>query len=332
MQVLDAHTHLSGSGSDEKTEDIVATLDACGVTKAFVFAPLVDVHSWQLTDEHLDDLRTHNDYCADICSGAPDQLLAFCVLNPSPGLADGSLDQAVDLMIDEAKRCYHDLGIRGVKMVPDGWYPYDRPVIRLYEALADLGMYVAFHSGIFLDGHTGRFCRPAYYEAVHRVPELKGQLAHLSWPWVDECLAVLGMETIFHGDDPAKYQLKADLSFGPPDDWQLESWQKALDSLPGALLCYASDVFWPSAADRYCEQFLRPQLGLFEVAATQSHKYQEGSPERAQLREQVFYGNAWAHWQAAVREPQQPAKARQAVATPRARGPHHHGRAQRAPA
>lgn len=322
MQVLDAHTHLSGLGSGEKTEDIVATLDGADVTKAFVFAPLVDVRSWQLMDEHIDDVRAHNDYCADVCSGAPDRLLAFAVLNPAPRIAGGSLDRAVDLMIAEAHRCYHELGIRGVKMVPNDWYPYDRPIIRLYQALAELGMYLAFHSGIFLDGHEGRFCRPVFYEAVHEVPGLRAQIAHLSWPWVDECIAVLGMETIFQGDDPAKYQVKADLSFGPPDDWQPEAWQKALDSLPGTMLCYASDVFWPCTVERYREQFLQPQLGLFEVAATQSHKYEAGSPERTQLREQIFHGNAWAHWQAAVREPQQPAKARQVVATPRARNPH----------
>jgi hypothetical protein len=77
MKVLDAHTHLSGSNSHENTAEIVRSLETCGVDKAFVFAPLVDVHSWQLVDEHINDVRAHNDYCADICSGAPDRLLAF---------------------------------------------------------------------------------------------------------------------------------------------------------------------------------------------------------------------------------------------------------------
>ncbi|HZR98994.1 MAG TPA: amidohydrolase family protein [Chloroflexota bacterium] len=330
MKVLDAHTHLSGSGAHENTEGIVHCLEACEVDKAFVFAPLVDVHSWQLVDEHLNDIRAHNDYCADICSGAPDRLLAFCVLNPAPGLGNGSLDVAVDLMIEEAKRCYHDLGMRGVKMVPDGWYPYDPPVIRLYEALADLGMYVAFHSGIFLDGHAGRFCRPVFYEAVHQVPELRAQLAHLSWPWVDECIATLGMETIFYGNDTSKWQLKADLSFGPPDDWQLKSWELALDSLPHTMFFYASDVFWPCTPERYREQFLQPQLGLFEVAATNGHIAEEGSGKRAKMREEIFFDNCYAHWQAAVREPQQPRAAKQPVLTPRARA-HTHDKPKRRP-
>jgi len=318
VNILDAHTHLSGSGSGESAKGILACLDACDVDKAFVFAPLVDVHSWQLTDEHLQDIRAHNDYCADICSANPDRLLAFCVLNPSPGLAGGSLAGAVDLMIEEAKRCYKELGLRAVKLVPAGWFPSDPEVIRLYQVLADLGMYVAFHSGIFLDGREGSYCRPALYEGIHQVPALRAQLAHLSWPWVDECIAVLGMETIFYGDDESKWQLKGDLSFGMPDDWQLEAWQKAIDSLPHSMLCYASDVFWPCTPKRYQEQFLRPQLGLFEVAVTNGHLGSEGSQKRVHLRNQIFYENALHHWQAAVREPQKPRAAKKAIETPAA--------------
>jgi hypothetical protein len=45
MKILDAHTHLSGSETGENTEGIVTCMDACDVDKAFVFAPLLNVHS-----------------------------------------------------------------------------------------------------------------------------------------------------------------------------------------------------------------------------------------------------------------------------------------------
>jgi hypothetical protein len=35
MKIVDAHTHLSGSETDESTEGIVACMDACDVDKAF---------------------------------------------------------------------------------------------------------------------------------------------------------------------------------------------------------------------------------------------------------------------------------------------------------
>ena len=306
MRIVDAHTHLSGPDSGESAAGILECMDANDVEKAFIIAPLLDVRSFHLTDANLDDIRAHNNYCAAICSAAPDRLLALSVLNPAPALANGSADRAADLMIAEAERVYRELGLRGVKLVPAGWYPYDPPVVRLYNALRDLGMYVLFHVGIFADGLEGRFCRPAFYEAVHEVPGLRAQLAHAGWPWVDECIAVLEMERQIHGDDPSAWQLRVDLSFGPPSDWQLSSWQHAIDALPPGMLCYGSDVFWPCTAERYREQYLRPQLGLFEVAANQSHLVPEGDPKRASVREQIFYQNAWDHWRAGASNPQQP--------------------------
>ena len=324
MKILDAHTHLSGSETGETTEEIEACLDTCDVDKAFVFAPLLNVYSWELTDEHLDDIRNHNDYCADICSAAPERLLGFCVLNPAPGWASGSFKHAVDLMVEEVRRCYHELGLRGVKMIPAQWYPNDPQIIPLYQEIAQLGMYVVFHVGIFIDGQQGSFCRPAFYEGIRRVPELKAQLAHLGWPWVDECIAVLDMEINIYGSDPAKWQLKADLSFGPPDDWQLISWQLAIDSLPQTMLCYGSDVFWPCTPERYQEEYLYPQRGLFEVSVTNGHIAREGSPGRKELREQIFCKNAFEHWQSAIHEPQQPRRAKRKIKTPKARVNHGH--------
>jgi predicted TIM-barrel fold metal-dependent hydrolase len=319
MAILDAHTHLSGSEFGENPDNIMQTLDACGVQQAFIFAPLLDVRSWHLTNDHLEDIRAHNDYCANIAASEPDRLLGFCVLDPSPALAEGSSVRAVDLMLHEVQRCYHDLGLRGVKMVPHGWYPDAPELIRLYELIAELGMYAVFHAGIFLDGREGRYCRPAFYEGVHQVPAMRAQLAHLGWPWVDECIAVMAQETIFEGGDSSKWQLRADMSFGPPADWQLESWQKAFDTLPHQMIGYASDAFWPSTPERYENQFLRPQVGLFETAATTGHIAEEGSPQRVQLRERVFHDNIWEHWQLAVREPQQPQRAKQKITTPHAK-------------
>jgi predicted TIM-barrel fold metal-dependent hydrolase len=333
LLVHDAHTHLSGSHSGESAQNIVACLDAVGVASAFVFAPLLDVQSWHLTDGHLEDIRAHNDYAADVCSQAPDRLLGFCVLNPAPGIAGGSIGRAVDLMGEEAGRCYHELGLRGVKMVPSGWYPNDPQLARLYRALADLGMYVVFHSGIFADGQEGSFCRPSFFEAIRCAPELKVQLAHVGWPWVDEAIAVLDMETILFGDQPDRWQFKADLSFGPPDDWQLEAWQKSLDCLPHSMLCYASDGFWPMEPEHYREQYLQPQLGLFEVAMTNGHLAREGSPERMRIREQIFGRNALDHWHAAVREPQRPKPASERIQTGQTRrgNPLSRGQRRRAP-
>jgi hypothetical protein len=77
-RVLDAHTHRSGSESGENAAGIVTAMDEVGLDKAFVFAPLLETRSWQLAASDLQQIQAHNDYCADLCSAAPDRLLGFC--------------------------------------------------------------------------------------------------------------------------------------------------------------------------------------------------------------------------------------------------------------
>src|SRR5205807_627469 len=130
----------------------------------------------------------------------------------------------------------------------------------------------------FLDARESSFCRPTFYEALHRADGIRAQLAHVGWPWVSETIGVLSQELMVYGEDPSDWQLRTDVSFGPPADWQLPTWQLALDSLPPEMLIYGSDVFWPVDANQYVERYLQIQLGLYEVAMTRSHMTQEGSP------------------------------------------------------
>jgi predicted TIM-barrel fold metal-dependent hydrolase len=175
--ILDAHTHLTGS---EDSEQILECMNACAVEKAFLFAPELDVASRHLTNDHLDDVRKHNDYCADVCSAASDRLLGFCNLIPTPELADGDLERVIDLMVEEVHRCYYELGVRGAgELVPTRWYPNDPGLLPLWETLAELEMYTVFHTGIFYDGRESSYCRPTYYEVAHQVPGFKGHLAHV---------------------------------------------------------------------------------------------------------------------------------------------------------
>jgi uncharacterized protein len=321
--ILDAHTHLTG---EESADQILECMDFCGVEKAFVFAPMLNVGAHEITSDSLDDIRTHNDYCADVCSKAPERLLGFCALNPMPDLAGGDLDRAVDLMIGEAERSYHELGLRGAgELVATGWYADDPSLVRLWRALAALGMYTVFHAGIFYDRRQSAYCRPAYLEGVRGAPGFKGHVAHVGWPWYDECIAMLKVTTGVFGSDPKDWDLKVDLSFGSPNDWQLEVWQRCIDTLPPAMLMYGTDTFWPVSPEEYRESYLQPQLGLFETATTLGHIVQEGSPAREEYRNMIFSQNAYRHWQNAIKEPQRPRPAPKPIETPNAHRGHSHG-------
>jgi hypothetical protein len=40
------------------------------------------------------------------------------------------------------------------------------------------------------------------------VPGFKGHLAHVGWPWYDECVAVMSVTTGVFGQDPAAWDLR----------------------------------------------------------------------------------------------------------------------------
>jgi hypothetical protein len=91
------------------------------------------------------------------------------------------------------------------------------------------------------------------------------------------------------------------------------------------MLLYASDVFWPSEPEQYREQYLQPQLGLFETATTLGHIVEEGDPTREEYRNMIFFENAYSHWQDTVKEPQRPRPATESIEMPHALQEHQHG-------
>jgi len=65
--------------------------------------------------------------------------------------------------------------------------------MRTFEAIAQAGKPILFHSGILWDGKpSSSFNRPAEFECLLEVRGLRFCLAHISWPWCDELIAVYG--------------------------------------------------------------------------------------------------------------------------------------------
>jgi len=84
-------------------------------------------------------------------------------------------------------------GVAGFKVICHDHYPGDERAMPVYQAVASAGRPILFHSGILWDGEPSSFFnRPAEFEALLDVEGLRFALAHISWPWVDECLAVYG--------------------------------------------------------------------------------------------------------------------------------------------
>jgi predicted TIM-barrel fold metal-dependent hydrolase len=230
IMIIDAHIHCSG---EEKVDDVLHALDQATVDKAILLAPFLN---GSFTLNNAESLRAANEHLARLVAGHGDRLIGFAVVNPSLENAGDALSRA------------RDLGLHGVKMVPAGWHPYDDCAHRIYETASRLNLPILFHSGIFIDGKSGRFCRPAFYEAIRDHPALRVTLAHLGWPWTDEANAV-GLIDLINGVTPDDSQFRFDISFGAPPIYRLEVLRKAIAVLTPELLQFGSDVFLPCSGE-----------------------------------------------------------------------------------
>jgi predicted TIM-barrel fold metal-dependent hydrolase len=231
---------------------VLRSLDEAQIDIGVLLAPfLSDGYS-------LDDaasLRRANEHLAQLVRGHTDRLIGFAVVDPRDPDAPSDLRHAIET-----------LGLRGVKMVPTGWYPYDEAVQPVFAVASELRLPVLFHSGIFINGRSGRFCRPAFFEVMRDHPGTRVALAHLGWPWTDEAIAV-GLIDRIHGVDPDRAQFRFDISFGPPPPYRLEVLARALEVLGPESLQFGSDCFFPcpgheiAARMRWVHE-LFDQLGL----------------------------------------------------------------------
>lgn len=84
-------------------------------------------------------------------------------------------------------------GVAGFKIIMNRDYPSHPQAMEIFDRIAKTGKPVIIHTGILWDGcPSSRYNRPAEYECLLDIPRLKFSLCHMSWPWIDECLAVYG--------------------------------------------------------------------------------------------------------------------------------------------
>jgi predicted TIM-barrel fold metal-dependent hydrolase len=162
--IIDAHLHCRCRGRETQAE-VLRTLDDAGVDHGVLLAPFLS-EGFSLDD--ATSLRRANQHLAALVRGAEDRLTGFAVVNPLDAGATQEIRRALQS------------GLCGLKMVPSGWYPYDGAVQAAFAQAARLRLPLLFHSGIFIDGRSGRFfCRPVFFEALREHAGARVTLAHL---------------------------------------------------------------------------------------------------------------------------------------------------------
>ena len=216
MIVIDCHVHSRGK---ERADDIVKEMDKYNIDKIILFSPypgtIIDSYSDAVVyNEKMQ--KEVAEYIAGIQKEYPDRIIGFLWLEPR-------VKNAIEIL--EYSIC--NLELKGVKMIPYHWYPYEEFMIPIYEKIEELGVPILFHSGIlFSFEDSSRYCRPTNYEILIRYPKIRFALAHISWPWVDECIALWGRFRYAAKRRRGNVQMYIDATPGTPPVYREEAFRK----------------------------------------------------------------------------------------------------------
>jgi uncharacterized protein len=184
--------------------------------------------------------RIGNEAVLEAARANPDVLIPFGSVDPHKGKL--ALREAHELI---------DAGVRGFKFHPNtqAFWPNDRAWYPLYEVIAGAGLIALFHSGTTgigagMPGGGGvrlKYSNPMCIDDVSAdFPELVIILAHPSFPWQDEALAIAvhkpnvyidlsGWSPKYFPENLIRYtntQLKHKMLFGA------DRWLRDFDKLP----------------------------------------------------------------------------------------------------
>jgi predicted TIM-barrel fold metal-dependent hydrolase len=132
---------------------------------------------------------------------ASEEVAAACAEHADVLIPFGSVDPHRGDAVTRARRLATEYGVRGFKFHPSlqAFHPNDRMAYPLYEALQELGVVALFHSGqtgigAGLPGGGAirlKYANPLSLDDVAvDFPDLPIVIAHPSFPWQDEALAI----------------------------------------------------------------------------------------------------------------------------------------------
>ncbi len=132
------------------------------------------------------DAEIPNDLVADYVRKTPEKLIGVAGIDPT------DLPSA----LDEMQRMRADRGMKAIATSPavQDFHPADSRAMQVFVEAARMKMPVFIHQGFqFCSAGKMEFARPVLLDEVAReLPQLKIVIAHMGYPWVEECVVLLG--------------------------------------------------------------------------------------------------------------------------------------------
>ena len=251
MRIVDCHVHLKG---EPDAAAVLKRMDANGVARLLVLSEC-ERTSLAKTRENL--LRAKK-----LCDAAPDRLSCLAWVNPT-------LAGVGDLAAEALEK----LGFAGLKIIPDHWFAYEERLEPFWARMDGLNARILFHTGILYGFEDGsRFCHPVYLEKLLHYPRIRFAMAHISWPWCEDCLAVMGRMRAAAGYKAEGWQSYVDLTPGTPKHIRKQAIANAVSFCGVERILYGTDDTLPSELS-YQKQILDGDLAIFsELGLTPAQK------------------------------------------------------------
>ena len=166
-----------------------------------------------------------------------------------------------------------DMGYAGLKIIPDHWYATDESLEPFWVRMDELGAHILFHTGILYGFEDGsRFCRPVYLEKLLHYPDIHFAMAHISWPWCEECLAVMGRMKAATRDTGQPWQSYVDITPGTPAHIRKQALANAIDFCGPERIMFGTDGKLPGPLASQKDQIARDLATFDELGLDEDRK------------------------------------------------------------
>lgn len=254
MKIYDGHIHQTGN--DIPPEKLLRQMESGGVYGGAIFSVPPAVIGMPAPEGMDAGLEARLNRVLDYTKPFPDRLLPVLWIHPDePDTLDG--------IQEAAKR-----GIRGFKVICNNFYVYEDKSMEMLAEIAKTGLPVIFHTGILWDkGVSGDYCRPLNWEHLIKLPNLRFSLAHCSWPWYDECIALYSKFLNLANDPDFTTEMFLDLTPGTPAPYRKDLLSKLVYSGYDVFhnMLYGTDCNTASYASDWAAKWLNTDQNIFDA-------------------------------------------------------------------